>query len=443
MGLDEFSVHRVSVRIVLILLTVIAMVWVLKYRYYITGTFFFLLLFAQLFPLVRSTFYHIKSVKIGNFSGNGGSGSGNPLSVLHYEDPLKEVKEEMDRLQAELEELNRTIHFYRVLLDYLDVGLLVLDAHMKIVYLNPTARRFLGWGTGLTLDGLRESHPEILEAITSLAPGNRRFIRLKTGGQSLTCLLYMTVVRHQGQYLRVVTLENLHQEIDTIEIEAWQRLIRVLTHEIMNSLTPIISLTETLLKRLNPDAGRISLQTSQKELYRALSAIHQRGEGLMTFVEKYRQVARLPNPRLQKVRVEHLFQRIIHLLDSEMKKHNIRCVVTVDPIHMEIRVDPDLFEQVLLNLVKNAIQAQVGRDSGKVEMMAYMDPRGRCIIQIRDEGPGIPSEVLDQIFVPFFTTREGGTGIGLTLSRQIVRRHGGTLTAQNHPDGGAVFTITL
>jgi len=246
--------------------------------------------------------------------------------------------------------------------------------------------------------------------------------------------------------LNLVSLQNIKPELEQKEIESWQRLIRVLTHEICNSITPITSLVSSLIKRFrNKETGRVkrpedlTIQSVEKTV-RGLEMVEGRSFGLIQFVENYREVARLPKPQFQLLNVRNLLKKIHLLYEGDLSERKI--ILKIE-CHQSIFVQADinLLEQVMINLVKNAIEALEGIPEPSIRLSGR-SVQDRILIEVEDNGKGIPSVVLEDVFVPFFTTKERGSGIGLSLSRQIIRLHGGSLDVQSEP-GKTVFSIKL
>jgi signal transduction histidine kinase len=230
------------------------------------------------------------------------------------------------------------------------------------------------------------------------------------------------------------------------EMEAWQKLIRVLTHEIMNSITPIASLSSTINELLKDiDTSDNEPQEIDDEtvidIQNSLKTIHKRSVGLIHFVESYRNLTRIPKPKFNIIPVKEVFDNVYLLMEKDVNQLGIECVMDISPSSLELTADEDMIEQVLINLVKNAIHSLTDTKNPRIEIKAFLDRRGRIAVQVIDNGPGILPEVIDKIFVPFFTTKPDGSGIGLSLSKQILRMHGGTLTAKSEPNKETIFTM--
>jgi signal transduction histidine kinase len=246
----------------------------------------------------------------------------------------------------------------------------------------------------------------------------------------------------------LVTIKDIQHVLEEQETESWQKLIRVLTHEIMNSITPIASLSTTLngILKSYPREGEGKTEVENEnlgEIENAIQTINKRSNGLLHFVDTYRNLTKIPKPNFTFFKVRGLFDNIMGLMESELNRQKIKITTRVEPERLEITADEQLLEQVLINLVKNAMHALKGQNNAQITMHAFYNKRGRFTIQVSDNGPGILPEVLERIFIPFFTTKTSGSGIGLALSRQILRLHNGTITAQSKPGGETTFTLTF
>ena len=244
------------------------------------------------------------------------------------------------------------------------------------------------------------------------------------------------------------TVKNIQNVLEEQETAAWQKLIRVLTHEIMNSIAPIASLSSTVESMVKPyatgekSAPEIEIETVN-EIQGALQTINKRSTGLMNFVETYRSLTKIPDPNFEVVGMQELIQNVHTLMKKDAQKKNISLSATMEPETIEVQIDEQMIEQVLINLIKNSVQALDGCKDGKILIRGFYNKRGRPSIQVVDNGQGILDDVIDKIFIPFFTTKRSGSGIGLSLSRQILRLHGGTITAKSIPNEETIFTMTF
>ena len=247
-------------------------------------------------------------------------------------------------------------------------------------------------------------------------------------------------IKMNDEWVSIFVVQNISTELDNQEIKSWQKLIRILTHEIMNSISPVVSLastTDDMLTHSDPlDKETIS------NMHRAIQAIKQRGESLLSFTERYKALTRVPPPQKEKVDLLILVDQISVLFEAELKKNDIALTKKYPKHKVVIQADPTLLEQAFINLLKNGIEALKSRENGNIEIQIFKDNRS-TILQFADNGEGIEEGMIDQIFVPFFTTKKEGSGIGLSLCRQIILMHGGTITVHSELGKGSVFTVRL
>ena len=258
--------------------------------------------------------------------------------------------------------------------------------------------------------------------------------------------VFAIVLSLRGYEFKLVSIQNIQSELEEKEMDAWQNLVRVLTHEIMNSVTPISSLAGTVEGELSHylnSAGGISEMPKEdvQDLYEAVDTIQKRSQGLIRFVQDFRNLTHIPKPKLAIISVEDLLKDINVLLASEITENNITYTQTIEPKSMSINADKALIDQVLINLIKNAIQSFDEETTRIVEVKAFLSEKGRPTITVTDNGSGIDEEALEKIFIPFFTTKKRGSGIGLSLSRQIMRKHQGILGVKTKIDEGTEFTM--
>jgi signal transduction histidine kinase len=299
------------------------------------------------------------------------------------------------------------------------------------------------------IEDLETASPRLADTLRSLEPGQKRLQKIDREGEPVQLSLSATGFKIGNRTIKLVSLQNITSELVERETEAWQQLVRVLTHEIMNSVTPIASLASTARALLDPSPRSDDTPAADHGLDReaiddlasAVKTIEIRSEGLLRFVDAYRNLTRIPRPEFQIVSVSDLLHRIRQLVVSRADAGDIAVTVSVEPTGLELTADPDLVEQVLINLTTNAVQALQGRAHGVIELGATLSDRGQAVICVTDNGPGIAEETLDNVFVPFFTTKPDGTGIGLSLSRRIMRMHNGELTVASVPEEKTTFSL--
>jgi nitrogen fixation/metabolism regulation signal transduction histidine kinase len=303
------------------------------------------------------------------------------------------------------------------------------DGTLNLV--NNPARRLTGL-PGLThIDQLGELDPELPGRMGELRPGSQQLIQSRLRGVPAELRVSVSEIRLDGGVERLYSIENLSGELTARESSAWRNLIRVLTHEIMNTLTPVTSLAQTATGMLDDESAR-------DDIREAVQTIARRSEGLMNFVLRYREMLKVPQPDMTTVTVSEALHGIVTLMSAELD--NVEVQVSVSPKSLEISADTALLDQVLVNVVKNALDAIRDGVSPQILLQGRLD-FGRTVISITDNGPGMDDETIDQVFVPFFTTKRDGSGIGLSLCRQIMTAHGGEIAVESSSDGTTVRLI--
>jgi two-component system nitrogen regulation sensor histidine kinase NtrY len=427
----------------------IAVYLILESSFYATTAVSFLAALAQVAALVtyveRSNsdlVRFLEAIKYSDFSqsftAKGKGASFDKLAIA-----FNQVMDEFRKLRGDREE---QFNFLQTLIQHVGVGLLSFTPEGVLGIMNPAAKRLLRVTHLTNLWALEPSSPELVHTLLAMKPGGRVVIKIDDFPEPLQLVVHATEIRLHEQPYTLVSLQNIQPELEEMEMEAWQKLIRVLTHEIMNSITPISSLASTAEVILQ-DQKFASVQGEARsgidDLQGAMKTITKRTEGLLHFVDAYRNLTLIPRPELQIFPLAELVQRVDRLLRAQMAGRDIMLISRVDPESLEVNADPRLMEQVLINLLQNALYAVRNREQGRIQLTAQLDPRGHVSIEVADNGTGISEDTMQKIFVPFFTTKEKGSGIGLNLSRQIVRMHGGTITCRSKEGKGAVFTIRL
>ena len=353
---------------------------------------------------------------------------------------LREILDTYGQMSAEREV---QYQYLQLLVSHIDVGIISLRGEDEIALMNQAALDLLQIDTYHYWHNVQKQHPTLVREVASLQEGESKRVELKVGDTTRRLSVQLRSAILLQQPYRIITLQDIEEEINQSEVEAYHRLIRILTHEIMNSITPIASLSETLLMMLKDAHGDLKTRETIEETYLpdlaySLQTISKRSDGLLHFVEDYRKLTKLPQPQPETIGVAELLQGIGRLMQAEFQAHNIRLRVEVEPKTSTVWGDRRLIEQVLINLVTNSVHALTEVASPQIMLRSYLD-HDQPVIEVRDNGRGIEPDKLDQIFVPFFSTKEQGAGVGLSLSRHIMTLHRGSLKVQSQPGQTSFF----
>jgi two-component system, NtrC family, nitrogen regulation sensor histidine kinase NtrY len=332
----------------------------------------------------------------------------------------------------------RQLDYLQTLLDTVSTSLIVAQPDGRVVLVNRAARRLAGAAVD-KLEQIAGVGEHGARALMALRPGSRQIVSIADGRQMFVVVSEFTVPGQSPQ--RLMALQRITGDLDAVELKAWQDMVHVLTHEMMNSLTPISSLSESLESLLRTGGASTSAAMAD-EVAGALEAIKRRSLGLMSFVDRYRTVAELPAPKRQLVSMQRLLSGIDRLLGPALREKGVDYRTSIAPPDLCIDADPQLLEQAMINLLRNAADAVVGVDRPRIDVTCELR-EGQVILAVADNGAGVPEDRRDQIFVPFFTTKAGGSGIGLNLARHIALGHGGQLELRPNSPRGAVFVLTL
>lgn len=355
---------------------------------------------------------------------------------------FNEIMDDFRASRAEKEEHHR---YLQTVMQHVGVGLISFRQDGTVGFANTAARRLLRVNQLKHIRALEPASPQLTETLLRMRSGDRVLLKIVVDDELLQLVLHTTEFKLRGDLYKLVSIQDIQSELEEQEIEAWQKLTRVLTHEIMNSITPIASLASTaneLLDEIHEQPGRNgTTEEAIADVREAVRTIEKRSQSLLGFVQAYRSLTRIPRPDFRIVPVAELFGSVTELMRPQMEGYGVRFSTSVHPESLTVTADPSLIEQVLINLLKNALEAVQGRPGADVRLQAAIDERGRTVLQVIDNGPGIVPEALDKVFIPFFTTKKDGSGIGLSLSREVMRQHGGTLSVVSEPDVRTAFTL--
>ncbi|MEM6935488.1 MAG: ATP-binding protein [Pseudomonadota bacterium] len=353
----------------------------------------------------------------------------------------------LDRIFAQREDRETELRRLRALIDHIPVPLLTVRSERSITLQNNAARRLFGAAQVTRITDLSQFGAGFRKAVEEAVPGKRELVSFAVEGVDYRLALATTEIVVAGERQRLISLQDIQSELNTNQAEAWQDLVNVLTHEIMNSITPITSLASTANDLVSDVLARADSQTELHEdlvdLRDAVATVARRSDSLVQFVENYREVSRLAPAEKERVSVADLFDSVRPLALAEGGEDGPDITVSVEPPGLEVQADRVLLEPVLLNMLRNARQATAGVDQPAIRLSGSLNRRGNVAIEVSDNGPGVPEELAQKVFVPFFTTRSDGSGVGLALARQVMTAHGGFIQHSPAPEGGAVFTLTF
>ena len=336
--------------------------------------------------------------------------------------------------------------YLEALVEHVSIALVCLDAHGAVTLMNREAKALFQTPHLASLKSFTRIDPTLPATIAELVDGGRALIGIKLADEALQLALFATEFELLGERYKLISFQNIRDELEQREIDYSQKLIKVLTHEIMNSVTPIISLTKLIRDRLvDESTGELVVENltseEQHDLARGLASIHSRGSGLLKFVQAYSALTNLPRPSITEVDVGALLDRVHALMAPVLEAEGVALQVQAVGANMLVRADPQQIEQVLINLLKNATEALTSREGGRVILRGSRDDHGKVLVQVIDNGSGIDAAHLDDIFLPFFTTKRSGSGVGLSVSRQIMALNKGLLTVKTALGVGSEFTL--
>ncbi len=338
-------------------------------------------------------------------------------------------------------EKEANLQYLNAIVQHIGTGLITFDSAGGVNLVNNAALRMLDIYRLRQMSDLQETHPRLFEMLSHLETGVRE---LYISPQDQPLAVQGTTIQMRGTWVRIVALQNIGTELQQKEVEAWQNLTRVLRHEIMNSMTPIVSLVGTMRLIVNEDIEQNSEnEEAVGDLKEALQTLEKRSQGMMKFVNAYRDFTTLPKPNMRTISVKELLQDVLQLLQADLTAAGVLSKMEVLPEQLTVMADADQLQQVLINLVKNALEAFREQPAPLIELQAYSTDNQKVTINVRDNGFGIEPEALEKIFIPFYTTKKTGSGIGLSLSRQILQQHNGQLVVNSEVNAGTVFSLVL
>lgn len=364
---------------------------------------------------------------------------------------LKELNRSLNMLNEKIQDIHlknlAQEKYYQEILKQADIGILTFNKKGHILFANPKMEKLLNYEPLNHIKQLNQIDTKLYNLFSDLKPFDRKLIQLSNEREKKQVALKSTSLSLNNTELLLVVAQDIHKELDEKETDSWIKLIRVLTHEIMNTITPIASISDSLIKYFKTENDIVETnqidENTIKNTVKGLEVIKEQGSDLMEFVQSYRSFLNLPAPNKSLVSAKRLLDKVLVLMDQNEKDESITFEVTINPIDLELFIDEKQISQVLINLIKNALQSLKGVPSGTVKVTTGINLENRTFIEISDNGHGIPPDIIDKVFVPFFTTKEKGTGIGLSLSKQILHLHGGSLNVTSIPYQDTCFSMVF
>lgn len=449
-----FSKFRIQIilRVLSITITLLVIFLIIdKPNYLISAIILALLFIAQVIALIRFTEQtnrnlskFLESIRHSDFTSDFVDNNlGKSFESLSHE-----FNQVIGAFRKNKQEKEEHFNYLLTVIQHVSIGIIVYKKDGSVDVFNNAVKRMLKLPRLRTISNLAVIDEQLPEKLLSIKAGEKSLIKIFIDDELLQLSIHATQFRMRGETYILVSFQDIHPELEQKEIESWQKLIRVLTHEIMNSITPITSLTDTvgtILDNYNDsdDINEEFFNEDIQDVKQAISTIGNRSKGLLNFVEIYRNLTRIPKPNFRHFYVNDLFSRVFELLKPKFAEANVETTVKVFPKDLKVLADPDLIDQVLINLLLNAIDAVSNEsvDNPKITVVASVNLNNRTTIEVSDNGPGIKQDILDKIFMPFFTSKKKGSGIGLSLSRQIMQMHKGSISVRSKQKEGAIFTM--
>ncbi len=383
------------------------------------------------------------------------------VESIHYRDfsryfETRQAPVDLQILRKGFNEINTTFkilskeketqyQYLQKILELVDTGILSYEEESgEVVWMNESLKNMLQVSYLKTIHSLAKRDNNLYEEIISLKPKQGRVAKVTTERASLKIFMSATAFQTEGKKYKLIAFQNVNEALEETESRAWEKLLNVMTHEIMNSIAPISSLAVTLKSRLQESVTELNNKSGAvDDLELGIDTIKRRSEGLLKFAETYRNLNKITSLNLEKVLVRDLFENLDSLMQPTLKGKNIDLQIVLKDPDLPLNVDVNLFEQVLINLVVNAIEALKTREDGQITISGYIDTNYKTIIKVADNGAGMSAELIDKIFIPFFTTKKNGSGIGLSLCKQILMLHKANIHVQSKIGTGTAFVLTF
>ena len=438
---------NILIRVFLLILTITGVAFLLANGYY---TYVIILLPIIIYQVVDFFKFHLKqqaeveqfveSVHYRDFSRH--------FDVKHAPDDLKPLRKGFNEINTTFKVISKEkeIQYYYLqkILELVDTGILSYEHNTgNIAWMNDGFKKMFGIPYLKTIHSLSRRDEAFYKEIIDIRPGDQRVCKYTSDKSPFKVLLSATAFQTGEKIYKLIAFQNVTEALDETEAQAWKKLLSVMTHEIMNSVAPISSLADTLKNRLQNSGNQISAHTSLEDLELGIDTIKRRSEGLLKFAETYRNLNKITKLNLKKVYTWDLFESIHHLMQPTLEQKKIEMEIILKDPDLMLEADTNLVEQVLINLVVNAIEAVKDREDARIVLSGYLSPNNKVIIKVSDNGIGMPAHIMDKIFIPFFSTRKTGSGIGLSLCKQIMMLHKGNVHVSSIEGEGTSFFLAF
>lgn len=365
------------------------------------------------------------------------------LSGSYIERTFHGLQNKFQHISDEMkkERIEKEVHakYLQTIVDNVNTGILTCDQTGKIELINKAAKKYFGLPHLNHMDVLAEAFPGLAKKLKNLGPGETVLEKITSHGNLFTLSFKAVHLKSMGESYTIITFQDIKTELEEQEIESWKKLIRIITHEIMNSMTPIVNITNAIKRKIGN--GIISRTVpNMQETLSGVDIIEERSQGIIHFICQYKKLTKLPPLQLSDIDISQLFDKIEYLFSEQLKELKINFIS--ETRHTKaLSADPRMIEQVLINLVKNSIEALNGISKSQIKLNSILDAQNRILIQVLDNGCGIPDKFKEEVFVPFFSTKKDGSGIGLSLSKQIMRLHKGEINLDSHAGKGTLVNL--
>ena len=448
--MDRFTIYIIIRVLLLVLMSLLFGMIFAKPEYFFSQLIVGSVIFLQMIEMIRfarrsnkELTKFILAIKYGDVSVNFSDDKlGRDFRDLA--DSFREVITAFNKVKIEKES---QFMLLQAIIDKISFGIIAFNEDAEVLLMNQAALEFLKIERTKDWNYIKKHSEDFTRQVADMVEDGRKLVELGNGSGTVQLSVYNHTLILMEKYCRIITFYDIQDEIEQKEIEAWYKLIRILTHEIMNSATPLTSLTDTILMLLENHNGsqknlRDITDENIQDVRSSVNTIKKRTVGILQFVDAYRKLTDIPHPEFEKIGIRELMDSVLSLLEPEFKKRKINNNVSIDPLDLQLKCDKMLFEQVLINLLTNSMYALDEQPDPKIDINVSQNG-SKVMFQVKDNGKGIEAEVLKKIFIPFFSTRDGGSGIGLSFSKFVILQHSGRIRVESKIDKGTLFIIEL